>query len=205
MTSPVGHMMRLSRNFPVLALAATLATGSLAGATESASPAPQTNHRVDSPSVLQSAANSSLAVYRGAKLALQERIDAREKPKPLIMNWQRLADDVAITPVYSRYSMGLASAESYEANRRLNPTEMATVLEKEYGSGSMLARTGLALARWAVSYETRTQVPLDRVNNAADGLVNKARVKFDMPRIPLLNLRSEVSLRGIELGLRHRW
>jgi hypothetical protein len=159
----------------------------------------------DSSGTLERATAGSLSIYREVPLELSAALAEREEQRSRPMNWQRLADEVDLTPNYSRFSQGLATAQSYEDNRGLNANGMAMVLQKEYGAGSMLGRSALTIARWAEFYETRTQMPLDKMNVATDTIVEKARIAFRMPNIPVLNLRSQVSTKGVEIGFRHRW
>ncbi len=195
-------------SLPILVLLALSAGAEHAQADDGLDFHPSTANRqlANRPSpTLNLAANGNLAIYRANAPRLARELARREELRAQPMDWHRLAEGVSIAPAYSRFSLGLATPESYEANRDLQPGEMATLLVNEYGAGSILARGGLALARWADSYQTSTQIPLDTVNTATDRLMKGAAAFLRMPDFPSLNFRSEVSPKGIELGFRHTW
>jgi hypothetical protein len=153
------------------------------------------------------AGQGSLKVFDRLPMVLRDQIEARNAAPPddRRMRWEHVATDAALAPDYARYSSGRATVEAYEANQDLPPLAMAMVMEREYGAGSMLSRSALALAKWADFYETRAQVPLDKVNGATETVADKAADLLHLPHFPMLNLHSEVTTRGISLGTRHRW
>lgn len=84
------------------------------------------------------------------------------------------------------------------------PREAATAIRQALGPSSLLARGADAIAFLTDTIEYTTQVPLDRVNDLTDVLVEHAR-RAGLRNFPVLRLRSRIENDRAGVTLSARW
>lgn len=124
--------------------------------------------------------------------------------------WRFLAEPASDTERlstlgYGEFSRGDRPAEEYAANRNLNSDEMRMLIEREYGRGSWLTRTGVAMATVVGTVEKGTQIPLDGVNYVTDRASEKARETFRIDNMPEMRFHSRARGRRIGIVFQARW
>lgn len=155
-------------------------------------------------SILVSASQPSLAAFRETFLYLSARAAEEQEQKPAF-TWHALAKGSVAAPAYNYYSGGRRDPEAYRENQRLAPDEMALLLQREYGAGSLLSRGATSIAGFAMATEKSAQLSLDGVNMATESVIDNARKAFDMPYLPDLNLRSTIRGDRVDVGIRKNW
>jgi hypothetical protein len=84
------------------------------------------------------------------------------------------------------------------------PREVATAIRQTLGPSSLLARGADAVAFVTDAVEYTAQIPLDRVNDVADVLVEQAR-RAGLRDLPVVRLRSRIENDRAGVTLSARW
>jgi hypothetical protein len=84
------------------------------------------------------------------------------------------------------------------------PREVAMAIRQTLGPSSVLARSADAVAFVTDTVEYTAQVPLDRVNDLADVLVEQAR-RAGFRKLPVVRLRSKIENDRAGITLSARW
>jgi hypothetical protein len=84
------------------------------------------------------------------------------------------------------------------------PREVATAIRQTLGPSSLLARSADTVAFVTDAVEYTAQIPLDRVNDVADVLVERAR-RAGFRNLPVFRLRSRIENDRAGVTLSARW
>ena len=84
------------------------------------------------------------------------------------------------------------------------PREVATAIRQSLGPSSLLARSADTVAFVTDAVEYTAQIPLDRVNDVADVLVEQAR-RAGLRNMPVFRLRSRIENDRAGVTLSARW
>lgn len=84
------------------------------------------------------------------------------------------------------------------------PREVATAIRQSLGPSSLVARSADAVAFVTDAVEYTAQIPLDRVNDVADVLVDQAR-RAGFRNLPVFRLRSRIENDRAGVTLSARW